>query len=33
MREDSLDFDKLGNHLDKTYIRILKILANDSRIS
>ncbi|MBU5334902.1 Lrp/AsnC family transcriptional regulator [Intestinibacter bartlettii] len=33
MREDSLDFDKLGIHLDKTDIRILKLLANDSRIS
>ena len=29
MREDSLDFDKLGIHLDKTDIRILKLLAND----
>lgn len=33
MREDSLDFDKLGIDLDKTDIRILKLLANDSRIS
>ena len=33
MREDSLDFDKLGIHLDKTDIKILKLLANDSRIS
>ena len=33
MREDSLEFDKLGIHLDKTDIRILKLLANDSRIS
>lgn len=33
MREDALDFDKLGIHLDKTDIRILKLLANDSRIS
>lgn len=33
MREDVLDFDKLGIHLDKTDIRILKLLANDSRIS
>lgn len=33
MREDSLDFDKLGIRLDKTDIRILKLLANDSRIS
>ena len=31
MREDSLDFDKLGIHLDKTDIRILKLLANDCR--
>ena len=33
MREDVLDFDKLGIHLDKTDVRILKLLANDSRIS
>lgn len=33
MREDFLEFDKLGIHLDKTDIKILKLLANDSRIS
>ena len=33
MREDTLDLDKLGIHIDKTDINILKLLSNDSRIS
>lgn len=33
MREDALDFDEIGINLDKIDMKILKLLANDSRIS
>lgn len=33
MKKDALDFDELGINLDKIDMKILKLLADDSRIS